>query len=448
MRTILIFWQLLVAGLSSYYLCTHTTDIYYATEARHYSLLGLVSILFFGYSFFVYPATRRRLPLWVLSVIAVNTHFFFLLPVGCLFCFLLVENVREGWSPTMRRLLLATAAGTTLTIYLNLPSLLWLLLRTPDPHNIEFTPGGVGALLFSWLASGRDFYFSFCGSPLIAMFCSLLAVVFYKERKDKGALLFLAQWLLIPPLLLGICKARSDYTVSPRYLMIFLGLLPSLVLYGFEGAAFLVNAMGGSLLQRLTDFSAKSGSLGSLASLGIVSAFFYAMLPIHLADAKIPSKNFTSGYAVFGRALEIQPPPVIIHTACWGSYFPYFFAALHGRSEKNGLPAWFFSGAGPQWKCPAACGDGSLMDAVKSSGGGVMVVDERGNSCGPPAVFEFARRVETLGWKGICGWYEPNIKTFAAVQRLGEVAGIPIDNCPSLEPPPTKRTRSLSSSPQ
>lgn len=317
---------LLGAGLVGVWLSGLPIEISAAAEARHYSFVILMSIVWvYGFLFF---SSGRRYPYFLAaSVFFLNTHFFSFPLVGAGLAFELVRKLAVKDYRSVRRLAVFVVAAFTFTITLNLPAFSRLFYSPPYGGPLELTLPrqleNVGGLL------GRlaeVFHVSVLFSALSLLLLGFAMRNLCRPRPHLGMELVRFGYLggLVVPLFLFFIRTSSSYYFSDRYFAPFLGLAAALVLFIVESGLVLVEGELVKLRPRLSQ-----GVAGlALATLCVFLANRgIAMLP------SIPRRaaNFTDTAALFHYLKSQQAPTLVIGSPCYSMVIVDFYMRYIGN---------------------------------------------------------------------------------------------------------------------
>lgn len=300
-------WESLAAGLFVGAWCmAHPYEIYYSAEARHYSFVACLSVLW-TWTYLKLHRDSAPWPFLAAGLLFANSHFF-AIPLVALACG--TEGVVEGLRRNARKaipLLLSAAAIPLGTITLNRPA--WdEMLRSPSVQSVAAIPlrDAFSAAALDWLG-----YFSYLQSPgMVTLITLLFALILAfhiptKEGKVRASRLALILLLGLPLLLLRV-RLSSDYTFYARYYSPFFGL--------GAGALSLASAEAIAIARKLSPRHA------ALPPFLAAAAIFWITLPA-LSHSRPPlsGSNFTDGFRAYEAIKNRNQPIFVVASPCWNS---------------------------------------------------------------------------------------------------------------------------------
>ncbi len=208
-----------LSATAALFYCFNITEIHYASEARGYSFISLVSLLWFFDELFLSATGPLK---FLLNLLFLNAHFFSL-------PFILASFSRRLYRATGNQSKIFSHLGELLFIltcsfYINEPEISGLLGFTKHPASrmanettAERLWSGIQLLYRYWENLGGPCIFFVVIALLIFLLC------FQKNLVRKNRYLFGLVYLLLPALLISI-RIISKHEFSDRYFMPFMGL--------------------------------------------------------------------------------------------------------------------------------------------------------------------------------------------------------------------------------
>jgi len=313
----------LVAEILTVWGGSHSSEIYYAAEARGYSLVSLVSVLWFC-TFIKRDADcsnrKNNLVFGFLSAVFINVHFF---AIPCVLsayayeCFFLIRKkaIKRGVTHFV------TGMGIFLfTVFINFPALQNLIVSPPTKTSVSSTENHVtplaeiGKLLFRFIEFLHLPLF-FTGFWLIA---ALLLNLFStnREHRIQGIRLgFIGFFGVISVFLVSILS--SDYKFYDRYFIPFFGIAPVVLLLTVQGLSDLYDRLGGARSIRL-----QFASLTLLACL--LEGQFYQAIQIE-GEWLLPAQDFSPTYSFFRDLKALHFPVAVLPTNSWATKTVSFY---------------------------------------------------------------------------------------------------------------------------
>ncbi len=288
----------------------HPVDIAYSSEARHYSLVALVSIVWCWLFFF---RMRRDWAFWLGTAAFLNVHFFALtMVIPCLILEALLLPREERWRATIRYAKWG-AVLVLLTVVLNLPAFKWLVRRPP----------GQVAAAFKW-SEGLELWKTYgriaSESLPVWLWPFVLATGFgfaFSRRESRRTALILAGYLLaILPLVLIVIRMRSSYDFGARYFTPW---------HGLAWAALVLASV--TLARAVSKFGGKSAIAGgfALALLTVTEPMAAFGRAVAAPMPSLPRGDFTD-MARFYEHLKVSGKPILVlHQLCWAHDVPLMY---------------------------------------------------------------------------------------------------------------------------
>ena len=218
-----------LSACAALYYCFNYTEIHYASEARGYSFISLVSLLWFFDEIYLSSTATFK---FFLNLLFLNAHFFSL-------PFILASYSRRLYRCFGSSLKMFSCLGElllilTCTFLVNEPEISGLLGFTNHPASrfsneslAERARSGIQLLGHFWEIVGGPYFY------LIILVAPIFLLCLRKNLIVKNRYLFCLVYLLLPALLFSI-RLISKHEFSDRYFMPFMGL-------GFSCFVFFIN---------------------------------------------------------------------------------------------------------------------------------------------------------------------------------------------------------------
>jgi hypothetical protein len=305
---------------------THSVEIYYSAEARHYSFTSLVSLLWF-YSYLNLRGNKGwRMFLWT-SVVFLNTHFFSLPLVAGAWALEGARNLYFNRRETAGKLALTGLLIITGTIVLNYPALNELFHH----FSLQLPPDQRPDLHSAWGRALEDWwgflqYMEMPGHlPLFYAALALSPVIFSRRRSMRYASW---KWLLFMGLILPLhflrIRSTSNYPFYPRYYSPFFGL-------AFLTLLLAVGQVEALLPKRLwTQAWSRPWITAGLALL--IPALLVPRLTF--PQMHLPTANFSPEFK-FYESLKTEEPVIFLAHPCYLSSVPILYWRFIGSPANS-----------------------------------------------------------------------------------------------------------------
>ena len=336
-------WATLGAGLIGLWFAYNGLEISYATEARHYSLVLLMSTVWV--SSFVFFTTPAGYPIFLTaSVLFLNTHFFSYPLVAAGLAYELGKKLRRGEADSARRLAIFAFAAFALSIALNLPAFSRLIFIPPSL-------GVVDPAFTNRFQSMLDLYqrfFSYLEFPLFSagvwLFLFAGTMLLFRrtfprgrERLRRLGLLF----FLVVPFTFFIVRSSTNYFFYDRYFTPFFGLgVVLLILLVDSGLVLLQTVMAN------WPISARNVRRATAVALSALFIFLIQRDAVHWTTVISPNQNFTGTAALFDYVKKRGEPTVFVISPCWAALVVNFYWRFIGQ-RPHASPAWLRPGTHP-----------------------------------------------------------------------------------------------------
>ncbi len=397
---------------------TNPDEIYYAAEARHYSLVSLVSVLWAA-AFLV----SERLPRGAFvagSAVFVNTHFFSI-PLVC--AGLALNAMSLGKGRKLTGLVKSAGIGALLlaaTIWINYPSFRWL--ATTPPGNVASASWGRlvealrgGAVLWSQFGS-------YLGLPVPLLVVGAVLLAFAAAGIERGKVLrLLALAFVVLPGLFVYFRFRSDYFFGARYFTPFFGLGFAMLLTAAEctlAAISLAAAAKGR--KRLATLGPVAVGVAALAACGVPGALAGVAKRSAL---KVPAANFSPYFQLYGELRASGRPLFVLHSHCWANDIPLLYLQhVGGEAYRGGYQVADSKG------CETKVADTreALRSFLEINPRGIVVLDDKERDCSTSASLEVAGAVTVERVRlPVCVWKISGAATIDEVAAVAEAVGFP-----------------------
>jgi hypothetical protein len=287
----------------------HSIEQHYATEARHYSFLALISLVWF-WSYFRLQRPVGLVVFTFTSLAYLNTHFFAFPIVGAAWG---IEVLREVLRKNFRSGAYLAVLGAAIvggSLWLNFPAFNSML----DSPSVQAAPSLRPTLWNAAKAAGRDLdgFFTYSEAPIFpfGVWAFLLLGLWArsKTRWQNQAVIrwMVAVFLLLPALFLRI-RLTSDYSFHARYFSPFFGLV-------FFTFLLALDALD-SLFQR--------------AAIALPLLLFSGAIWLQATHQRgqgfaLPSQNYTAMFG-FMESLKSKGPLLVVASPCWGAEVPRLY---------------------------------------------------------------------------------------------------------------------------
>lgn len=300
------------AVFTGFWITFHTTEIFYAAEARHYALVALASLVWFA-ALVTYDRPFRARWFLLASLALMNLHFFALPLLLTAAAVEAVRELRARDSVEARRVVLTAAALTGFTILLNYSAFRELIgsrAVTVSHWRPEFWTEGLEDLVR---------YVSYLDLPGVGWawlggFTVAGLVARTRAHARIAAIAFVAL-----PLFFVLARGRSTYPMFERYMSPFLGL----------GLALLLLTLKELYRVRVVP----------LFLFAVAGLLLYQRIPLApWEDLSVLSRP--TPIASYFEDLKKDPAPIIFAGApCWTVVIPRLYWQYFGvRSDAD---AWF-----------------------------------------------------------------------------------------------------------
>lgn len=276
---------LLGAFLSALWIVNHPNHIEYSSNARHYTFVHLVSLVWFWQAFF--GQRRMKWLFWAISLLFINTHFFAIPLVLAAYGHRAFLQYRSTRLMAAIREALSGAAAVLVGLILNYPIVPYLFLFNNGENSLGFVPAISNGLSIWWR------YLSFLSFPLSE---TLFSPYFGPEAYSTltilsaslslltiGALCWLirgefavklaAYTFLLMPVVFIVLGNNSERAFVERYFSPFLGLGLVLLISTTTAVSTFLNDsnryVGAVKLLRKTSFAMLAFSLLLLSVVGL-----------------------------------------------------------------------------------------------------------------------------------------------------------------------------------
>lgn len=351
----------LVYGMVAGWWCLHHPfEIYYAAEARHYTLVTLASLLWFAVA--CLPLTMPAGALAASSLLLANTHFFAFPLLGWGYLTRILGAARRRQWATGVALAATALAIVVFTIRLNHPA--W---RHMLDHPPEAPAGPVGDRILAglglWWNATR-----FLALPVPAVVCWAALACAPRRREALPALAYAVG--VIPVLLIDL-RFRSAYPFFDRYFTPFFGLgfvtlILSLDAVRDAGARW--RSRVPARWRRPLVVLATAGAAGWLGVFGDL----IRLVPERRALA-LPPANFSPYFRLY-EEIKAEPGPVLIVNAhCWADDIPLLYLTFIGRPCTHGYTVIDSTGC----STPPAAARAVIQDFVRAFPRGLVVLDHK-----------------------------------------------------------------------
>ncbi len=308
-------WALTGGLLLGFYLARKEVEVWYAIEARHYSFLPLISLLWTLHFVFGQP-TKKIWPFMVLSFVFMTTQLFaFPLATGAFVfeMFFLIRNRQFQTAKIFAGAFLFVFAGA---FALDYPAY-WSMTHpetcgglAADPNIPFMTHVKAGFALWPEFLNYIQLPF-FHGLIWIAI--ALGGSIILRQKKMAASKTAFLLFVVLPALFIKV-RLSSDYSFAIRYFTPFFGI----------GAAIMVLAFAsiGSLLERLKFTLAKTKAtvvtsrLTPLVPL-VLSIFLLIEINNRLeSDLQYPPSNFSPTFHFFESLKRLHRPVLFVGNPC------------------------------------------------------------------------------------------------------------------------------------
>ena len=416
--------SLTFACLAGAWISRHGIEVSYSVEARHYSLVSLVSLLWCSIVLIVPRASERALALS--SLIFANTHFFSLPLIVGAYGLRALDDLRIKNGIKATRQIATLAAICLATAYLNKPAFGALLNGPPSgtvspwtqSRLLEVTAAGWGL----WLS-----YLSYLGLSVHHWLLGLILIfgIFVFDHKRIMRLLVLL--CLVTPAFLIYCRARSGYGFGDRYFSPFFGLgfavlILSLesILGGLKHTSRLVRLHSSLWTKQIDEKMPKI--LTALTSIVLTFGLFTFARETWANRETIRAipRNFSSYYLAYQEIRAMELPVFVLHSHCYANDIPsLYFEFIGGAYSK---PNFMRDSRGCDFNAAQVRAD--LQSFIKTYPLGVIVLDQKEQDCSPaePLFIRSQAKVGHLSSVKNCFWTLQNATSIEDVFELAQAA--------------------------
>lgn len=413
--------RLLAAALAVSLGCwaaTNSDEIYYAAEARHYSFVSLVSVLWV--TLFLFSERLPKVVFVLGSVVFLNTHFFSI-PLVC-------TGLALKASALERRVRLAgvlktAGIGALLlagTIEGNFPAFRWLV--TGPPGDVaSFSWGRLADALRGGAALWGEFdKYLGCPVPVLALGFALLVFAAAGIERRKVLSLLALSFLILPGLLVYF-RLRSNYAFGSRYFTPFFGL----------GFAMLL-AVATCLIAAVSRAASRIGrrwvsAVGAVAIGGVSLLTFRVPGTLaqvaDLSTLRLPASNFSPYFQLYGELRASQRPLFVLHSHCWANDIPLlYFQYVGGEPYRSGYQV--ADSKGCEMKASDAREALRLFLAINPRG--LVVLDDKEQDCSKTRNVRAAGLVTVERVRlPVCVWKISGASSIDEVRAIAEAVGFP-----------------------
>jgi len=297
---------LIAAGLGLW-VSNIPTLIKYSVYARSYSLVGLISFIWF-YRVLFMQDTRSKF-YKAISLAFANAHFFVFPLLATSTLKNCIENYKKNQLASIFKELAFFAFCILFTVLLNLPAFQVLLNGTPSPNHAGFF-SSVGQGLLHLLELFKSLNFS-------TTIFFILFVLFFSEKSKLRSLSFYIAIGILPFFIYA--KSKSTYSMGDRHFTPFMGIGQAILIFSYCGLK--------TLITNKTTLKEKLITLILSVLFIFTCGGFHAVTTIisKTNQLKMPPRNFTQYYKIYDEIKREQVPVFIIHNYCFAPEIPNLY---------------------------------------------------------------------------------------------------------------------------
>ncbi|MGK5089194.1 hypothetical protein WDW86_16710 [Bdellovibrionota bacterium FG-2] len=399
----------------------HGVEVGYSAEARHYSLVSLVSLLWCSVALLIPRASERVLAL--ASLLFANTHFFSLPLIIGAYGLRALDSIRMKQWNKLIRLITVLACICVATRYLNEPAFTALMNKPPSGAQVSWTPR-----LFLDVANAGwglwQEFISYLGLPVhrYILGITLFIGLFVFDRKRITHLLILL--CLVTPAFFIYCRARSSYGFGSRYFSPFFGLGFAVFVLSLEslvgGLTRAAQSLNKCLPETLSALMPLTLSFGLFALVASMAASMARDTWASRDRIRTIPRNFSFYYLAYQEIRATGLPVFLLHDHCWANDIPSLYFEFIGGAYSH--PFFIRDAVGCNFTSAQTRKD--LQSFLKTYPTGLIVLDQKRQDCSQAKPLQIRSQLNVGRLRSVkeCVWTLRNATSLDGVFEVAQAA--------------------------